>query len=393
MEKMWFHSAISGSESAYDAVEEVIAEAQEGTGGKTDVVFAFFTAHHRDDAEEILERLWLELDPQALVGCSAEGVIGGELEIEREPGISILAASLPDIRVHPFHIAGRTDWRHVLTDEVQLKERLGIGEQTRGLIALGDPFTTPIDEFMKALDAQAPGVPLIGGMASSARQPGHNVLFRNDQCLGEGMVGVSFSGPLDVETVVSQGCRPFGNPMVVTKSHDNVMEQVGGKPTLRALQEAIESMPEDERELLHNGLLIGRAISEYRDTFGHGDYLVRNVVGVDQETGAVSMADYIRTGQTVQFHVRDAHTADEDLERMLKAKKNVQPAAGGLLFSCNGRGTRLFSQPSHDIGIARRVMPRTPIAGFFAAGEFGPVGQQNFIHGHTASFALFCPAS
>lgn len=388
---MRFHSAISGSESAYDAVEEVIAEAQEGTGGKTDVVFAFFTGHHRDDAEEILERLWLELDPQALVGCSAEGVIGGELEIEREPGVAILAAALPDVRVHPFHIAGRTDWRHVLTDESQLAERLGIGEQTRALIAFGDPFTTPIDELMKTLDAHAPGVPLVGGMASSARQPGHNVLLRNDQCLGEGMVGVSLSGPLAVQTVVSQGCRPFGSPMVVTKSHDNVIEQVGGKPTLRALQDAIESMPEEERELLHNGLLIGRAISEYRDTFGRGDYLVRNVIGVDQESGAVSMADYIRTGQTVQFHVRDAQTADEDLERMLELQKKADPAAGGLLFSCNGRGTKLFPEPCHDIGVARRVMPATPIAGFFAAGELGPIGQKNFIHGHTASMALFRP--
>lgn len=386
---MRFHSAISGHESAYDAVEEIIAEAQEGTGGKTDVVFAFFTAHHRDDAEEILERLWLELDPQALVGCSAEGVIGGDQEIEREPAIAVLAASLPEVRVHPFHIAGRTDWRHLLTDETQLKERLGIGEQTRALIAFGDPFTTPIDEFMKELDEHAAGIPLVGGMASSARQPGHNILLRNDQCLGEGMVGVSLSGPIEVQTVVSQGCRPFGNPMIVTKSHENVVEQVGGKPTLRALQDAIESMPEEDRELLHNGLLIGRAISEYRDTFGRGDYLVRNVIGVDQESGAVSMADYIRTGQTVQFHVRDARTADEDLRHMLEGQKQSTPAAGGLLFSCNGRGTHLFPEPCHDIGVARNAMPSTPIAGFFAAGELGPVGAKNFIHGHTASMALF----
>jgi small ligand-binding sensory domain FIST len=388
---MRFHSAISGSESAYDAVEEVIAEAQEATGGKTDAVFAFFTAHHREDAEEILERLWLELDPQALVGCSAEGVIGGELEIEREPGIAILVATLPDVRIHPFHIAGRTDWRHVLTDEEQLKDRIGLGEQTRLVIAFGDPFTTPADEFMTSLDTHAPGIPLVGGMASSARQPGHNVLMRNDQTLGEGMVGMTLSGPLRVQTVVSQGCRPIGMPMVVTKSHDNVVEQVGGKPALRALQETIESIPEPDRELLHNGLLIGTAISEYRESFGRGDYLVRNVIGVDQESGSVTLADYIRTGQTVQFHVRDAQTADEDLAMMLEGQKAADPAAGGLLFSCNGRGVNLFDAPCHDIGVARRVMPATPVAGFFAAGELGPIGGKNFVHGHTASLALFRP--
>ncbi|HEY2587053.1 MAG TPA: FIST N-terminal domain-containing protein [Tepidisphaeraceae bacterium] len=388
---MRFHSAISGNQSAYEAAEEVIAEAQEAMGGKTDAVFAFFTAHHRDDAEEILERLWLELDPQALVGCSAEGVIGGELEIEREPGVAILVAMMPDVRIHPFHIAGRTDWRHVLTDETEMKDRIGLGDQTRAVIAFGDPFTTPLDEFLAALDTHAAGIPLVGGMASSARQPGQNVLLRNDQTFGEGMVGLTLSGPLQVQTVVSQGCRPIGKPMVVTKSHDNVVEQVGGKPALRALQETIESIPEEDRELLHNGLLIGRAISEYRDTFGRGDYLVRNVIGVDQESGSISMADFIRTGQTVQFHVRDAQTADEDLEMMLEGQKAGDPAAGGLLFSCNGRGVNLFDAPCHDIGVARRVMPKTPIAGFFAAGELGPIGGKNFVHGHTASLALFRP--
>jgi small ligand-binding sensory domain FIST len=388
---MRFHSAISGNGSAYEAAEEVIAEAQEATGGKADAVFAFLTAHHREDAEEILERLWLELDPQALVGCSAEGVIGGELEIEREPGVAILVATLPDVRIHPFHIAGRTDWRHVLTDEQELKDRIGLGEQARAVIAFGDPFTTPVDEFMTALDTHAAGIPLVGGMASSARQPGENILLRNDQTFGEGMVGLTLGGPLKVQTVVSQGCRPIGKPMVVTKSHDNVVEQVGGKPALRALQETIESIPEQDRELLHNGLLIGRAISEYRDTFGRGDYLVRNVIGVDQESGSISMADYIRTGQTVQFHVRDAQTADEDLTMMLDPQKAADPAAGGLLFSCNGRGMNLFDAPCHDIGVARRAMPRTPIAGFFAAGELGPIGGKNFVHGHTASLALFRP--
>jgi small ligand-binding sensory domain FIST len=386
---MRFHCAISGSETAYDAVDEVIADAQRASQGKVDAVFAFLTAHHHADADEILERLWLELDPQALVGCSAEGVIGGDQEIERQPGIAILVASLPDVRIHPFHVAGKTDWRHILSDEEQLKEKLGLGEQTRAIIGFGDPFTTPVDQFLPCLDEHAKGIPLIGGMASSARQPGQNVLFRNDQSFSEGMVGMSLSGPLRVDTVVSQGCRPIGMPMVVTKSHDNVIEQVGGKPALRALQDVVNAMSEEEREHLHNGLLIGRAISEYRETFGRGDFLVRNVIGVEQDTGAVAMADYIRTGQTVQFHVRDAKTADEDLTMLLEKQDASDPPAGALLFSCNGRGTNLFEDPCHDIGVMRRVLPKTPVAGFFAAGELGPVGGRNFVHGHTASVALF----
>jgi small ligand-binding sensory domain FIST len=241
---------------------------------------------------------------------------------------------------------------------------------------------------MQALDAMAPQAPLIGGMASAARERGQNVLVRNDQTFDEGLVGVSLSGPLEVQTVVSQGARPIGRPLVITKAHDNVIEQLGGKSAMEVLREIILSLSKDEQALLQHGLLIGRAISEYRESFARGDFLVRNITGADQKSGAIALADYVRVGQTVQFHVRDAASADEDLKLMLEsAAKSGQPA-GGLLFSCNGRGTRMFDSANHDISLARQTMPQAPLAGFFAAGEIGPVGGKNFIHGHTASFAL-----
>ena len=388
---MRFHCAVSREESAREAVEEVIQDAIEATDGKVDAAFAFFTAHHRDEAEEVLERLWLELDPQALIGCSAEGVIGGDDEIEREPGIAILAANLSDVRLHPFHIAGPDDWRHVLEDGEELKDRVGTGPQTRVIVALGDPFTTPLDQLLRVLDASAPGVPVVGGMASSAGRPGQNVLFRNDQAFDHGLVGMSFSGALRVQTIVSQGCRPIGKPLVITRSRENMLEQLGGKPALAVLQEVVESLEAEDRDLLQHGLFVGRAISEYRERFGRGDFLVRNLIGADQESGSIALADYVRTGQTVQFHVRDARTADEDMKLMLEEQRSSEPPAGGLLVSCNGRGVRLFEEPGHDIRAARSAMPSTPIAGFFAAGELGPVGGKNFIHGHTASLALFRP--
>jgi small ligand-binding sensory domain FIST len=388
MRFMRFQCAISDNESSAEAAEDVIRQANESMSGKIDAVFAFFTGHHADGAPDLLERLWLELDPQALIGCSAEGVIGGEREIERQPGIAILTAELPDVRLHPFHIAGRTDWRHILTDEEELKDRLGLGEQTRAIIGFGDPFTTPLDQFLGAVNTAGGAVPLVGGMASSGRQPGQNVLLRNDQTFDEGFVGLSLSGPVSVETIVSQGCRPIGRPMVITRSRENVIEQLGGKPAMQALREVVNTIPESERGLLEHGLFVGRAISEYREQFGRGDFLVRNVIGADDDSGSIALADYVKTGQTVQFHVRDANTADEDLTVMLDAKKGSLPAAGGLLFSCNGRGTNLFDQPCHDIAASRKAMPKTPIAGFFAAGELGPVGGKNFVHGHTASLLL-----
>jgi small ligand-binding sensory domain FIST len=178
--------------------------------------------------------------------------------------------------------------------------------------------------------------------------------------------------------------------MVVTRAKENRIEQLGGRPALEALHRTITEMPEPEQQLLRNGLFVGTAINEYRERFGRGDFLIRNVMSVDQEGGSLAVTDYVRVGQTVQFHVRDAQTADEDLCVMLEPQTiDDDPPAGGLLFSCNGRGTRMFPRPCHDIERARTAMPRTPIAGFFAAGELGPVGGKNFIHGHTASFALF----
>lgn len=385
---MRFHSAVSDDESSTRAVEQLIAQARNATGGKIDVAFAFFTIHHNDHAEEMIERLWLELDPQAIIGCSAEGVIGADREIERAPGMSLLVGEMPGVRLRPFHIKA-DEWASLLADEPLMSERIGAGSETRAVIAFGDPYTTPITKLLTTMDAMIPGAPLIGGMASGVRSRGANILLRNDRIYNDGLVGMSLSGPLEVDTIVSQGCRPIGRPMVITRANGNIIEQLGGRAPLDVLREVANDLPDEDKLLLQDGLLIGRAISEYRERWGRGDFLVRNLVGANEETGALGVNDYVRTGQTVQFHVRDAATAEEDLELLLDVQKIDEPAAGGLLFSCNGRGTNLFEEPCHDIAASQRAMPKTPIAGFFAAGELGPVGGKNFIHGHTASFALF----
>jgi small ligand-binding sensory domain FIST len=382
-----FGAFLSEHESTMPAVGQIVSAAREAGTGEIDAAFVFFTAHHRDDAQALVEQLWLELDPQSIIGCSAEGVIGGDREVERAPGIAVLCAQMPGVRIHPFHIT-TDDWQRLLSDPEALVERVGYGEETRAVIGFGDPWTTPLTEMMGAMDQHMPGAPLIGGMASAARNAGENLIVRNDETYSEGLVGVSLSGAIDVQTVVSQGCRPIGQTYVITKAHDNVIEQLGGRAALEALRDVLHSLPPGDSELLRHGLLIGRAISEYRESFGRGDFLVRNIMGVNQQSGAIAMADYVRVGQTIQFHVRDAASADEDLRLMLQPQKE-NPPAGGLLISCNGRGRRLFDQPHHDISVARDVSAGTAFAGFFAAGEIGPVGGRNFIHGHTASLAMF----
>lgn len=387
---MKFACAISQEQDSLAAADAVMGELAQAGLKKPDLLFVFLTGDHTSEAEEIAQRIGEGLSPQCLIGSSAEGVIGQDSEIERQAGLAVLAGDLDGASVKSFHI-GRDDWRRILSEEDALSEMMGYGKQTRALIGFGDPFSTPLRQLLEKLEEVCPRLPLIGGMASSGRSPGENVLLRDDQVIDQGFVGISLSGSIDVQTVVSQGCRPVGIPVVVTKAHDNVIEQIGGKPAIPALQEIIDSMPHEEQQLLHNGLYIGQAIDEYRESWSRGDFLVRNVLGMEPSTNGIGITDLIRVGQTVQFHVRDAATAEEDLRLLLEEQKKQDAPAGGLLFNCNGRGTRMFSKPCHDISATRAILPNTPIAGFFAAGELGPVGRRNFIHGHTASYALFRP--
>jgi small ligand-binding sensory domain FIST len=258
------------------------------------------------------------------------------------------------------------------------------------LILLGEPFTFPTDFLLERMNEDRPGVPVIGGMASAAHEPGGNRLIFGPRTVSEGAVAALVSGAVRLRTVVSQGCRPIGKPLVVTKAERNVIHELGGRPALVQLREIFDVLPTREQRLVQRALHVGRVVSEYQDRFEQGDFLVRNVVGIDSSTGAVAIGDYIRPGQTVQFHVRDQEAADAELQQLLASASRQTPAAlGGLLFTCNGRGTRMFSQPHHDAEAISRACGQLPLAGFFAAGEIGPIGRQNFVHGFTASVALF----
>jgi small ligand-binding sensory domain FIST len=231
----------------------------------------------------------------------------------------------------------------------------------------------------------------MGGMASGAQMPGENRLICGQAVVEHGAVGVLIQGPIKVRSVVSQGCRPIGRHLVITRGQENIIAELGGRPPLAHLQELWAELSPADQKLFQRGLHIGRVINEYQGEFQRGEFLVRNVLGLDRESGSLAITDRVRVGQTVQFHVRDAATADEDLHTLLKENLQGQPEKpqGALLFTCNGRGTRLFPQPHHDAGVIRQEAGPLPLAGFFAQGELGPVGGQNFIHGFTASVVLF----
>jgi small ligand-binding sensory domain FIST len=268
---------------------------------------------------------------------------------------------------------------------------LGEDHEAPTFILLADPFTTPMAEALTVLADRWPGAAAIGGLAGGGRNQGDHRLLLNDTVHDNGLVGVALSGPLSIRTVVSQGCRPIGDPFVVTRAEQNVIHELGGEPALERLQAVFESLAGDERRMAHQALHVGIVIDEHRERFERGDFLIRNLIGADRSSGSVAIGDQVQEGQTVQFHLRDAKSASEDLNLLLALDrtKHEQPPLGALLFSCCGRGHGLFGKPHHDITVLRERVGEIPAAGFFAQGEIGPVGGSNFLHGYTASLALF----
>jgi small ligand-binding sensory domain FIST len=324
-----------------------------------------------------------------VLGCTGEGIIGLDQELEGQPAVSVWAAGLPGVTLTPFHATF---------------EHAGDGLRVAGLPApesvttpalfllLAEPFSTPGSEFLGLLDHQYPGVKAVGGMSSGGRAPGENRLLIGNTVAAEGVVGVALSGNLPIATVVSQGCRPVGGRFLITRAEGNVIFELGGRPAFACLQDMYAALSTSEQELARRGLHLGLTINEAQSQFERGDFLVRGLVGADQQEGSLAVGDLVHEGQTVQFHIRDRESASEDLNTLLTAHTQagqMAPPEAALLFSCNGRGRRLFGRAHHDATMVRARLGKIPVAGFFAQGEIGPVGGTNFLHGFTASLAIF----
>lgn len=385
-------SALSTAPNWRDALREAAATAREALAATPDLAVVFISAHHAPVADEIAAEGCRSLGTSNLLGCSGEAIAGTGCEIEEQPAISVWLARWPGVRLTPMHLRfNRTAEGGAL--EGWADELAGEWPVDSFLIVLGEPFSFPADFLLERMNEDRPNVPVIGGMASGGAQPGENRLLLGPSVFDEGAVALHVSGPIRLKTVVSQGCRPIGRPFVVTKAERNIIYELGGKPALVQLREIFDTLPTSEQRLVQRALHVGRVVSEYKDSFEQGDFLIRNVIGIDANSGAIAIGDYLRPGQTVQFHVRDQEAADAELRQLLadvRGKSEAAPA-GALLFTCNGRGTRMFSQPHHDAEAISSALGPIPLAGFFAQGELGPIGQQNFIHGFTASIGLFLP--
>lgn len=382
-------SGVSTHPDGRVAIEEALERALPALGGEqADLAIVFASPHHAQWYAEIVQRLARHAPTAVQLGCTGEGVIATKVEVEDAPGLAVWLARLPGVRIEPVQLRYRVVGHEGRIDGFRAPR----GERAV-LILLADPFTFPADLFLQQVNAAIPRLPILGGMASGGHQRGTIRLFFQGSVLDEGAVGVLLTGNVAVATVVSQGCRPLGAVHVVTKAEQNVIHELDGAPTVRKLEELYRAASERDQLLMRRGLHVGVAVGAREGELGRGDFVIRNVVGMDPESGALAITDVVEEGRLVQFHVRDADSARQDLRMLLDAERLLEERrpVGALLFSCNGRGQRLFGQPHHDASALGRVFGALPVAGFFCAGELGPVAGRNFLHGFTASIALFLP--
>jgi len=373
-------SALSTLANSEAAVLEVLDQASSELGAnQADLVVLFVSPHHVAEMEAIAKQARARQLGRHLIGCTAESIVAAGREVEASPAIGLWAISQPGIQMTPLRLSFENG------------QVSGLREQPGAVqVFLGDPFTFPIDDYLARMNRLTPAAKVVGGMASGGHVPNSNRLILDDDVFDDGAVVIQLDAGVSIHTIVSQGCRPIGRPYVITRAQENWILELGGRPALQVFQELYDTLPPEDQQKVRQGLHLGRVINEYQDSFHRGDFLVRNVMGTN-EAGAIAVTDRIRAGQTVQFQVRDGQTASEDLRTLLQAEKERWEGngpGGALLFTCNGRGSRLFKTPDHDVTLIKEWFD-VPVAGFFAMGELGPVGGQNFVHGFTASVVLF----
>lgn len=371
------------------AARQAVGEARASLGGLAPSFAALFaSAHYLASAQALVAAVAEEAGRVPLIGCVAAAVAGGGREVESEPAVSLwLAAGLGPVETFAMEF--------VRTGAGGAFGGYRFGPDPAGVhLMICDPFTFPAGDLLAHLNRHVPGTVVMGGMASGGLALRQSRLFLDGRVIAHGAVGAHLPGAR-VRPLVAQGCRPVGNPYTVTGADGNVITELGGRPPLERLQELAAALPVREQELLAQGLHLGIVIDEYQAELRQGDFLIRGIAGADPESGAIAAGEEVEVGQTVQFHVRDARSADEDLRRTLErgAAGLDGPAAGALLFTCTGRGLRMFAEPDHDAGLMAKMLGGIPAAGFFCDGELGPVGGQNFLHTFTASVALFPAAA
>ena len=397
---MQWATALSSEQNVTAALTELKRHLGQQLGQRSpDLLITFLTSHYMDGLGKVPELIRDHFAPRTSIGCTASGVVGGGHEVEQKPGIAMVAAALPDVDIHSFHLnAG--DLPDLDSAPDNWVELMGVS-----------PATTP--HFLLLVDPAGSGGaafdprPLLMGLdfayAHSAKTGGltsaleGNVLFLDETLYNSGCVGLALSGNIAVDTIVAQGCRPIGEPLAVTACSGYYLTELDDRPAVEVFLELFHSLTGEDQELCKRALHIGIASTELKAELEHGDYLIRDVMKLDHKSNIIAVSDMLRPGQTVQFHLRDGASAARDLDVMLEQYDMTHPptdsaVAGALLFTCVGRGEGLFGMPNHDSTRFISRMGDIPMGGFFCGGEFGQVGASTYLHGYTSAFALFKPA-
>ncbi len=394
---MKWSSAVSEGTTLAAAFDECASRLENELGGlKPHMIAAFVSPHYAPNYDALTGLVAERFDDALLVGCSGGGVIGAATEVENRAGLALTAAHMPNVRMTPFHIQyGALPDGDAPPDEWGTLVGTPVGSDVDFLI-LADPFSMQGEQLLMGMDYAFPKSAKIGGLASGAHHEGGNALFLGGEMHSDGVVGVAFEGDVQIDTVVAQGCRPIGDPMHITSSRRNILLEVDGRTPFEVLKEIFMTLDERDRELAQHSLFLGVVMDELNDNPRLGDFLIRNIVGVDAQRGALAVGEMLKEGQTVQFHLRDSETSSQDLNAMLEQYVSELPEgghseAGAMLFQCLGRGEYLYGRPDHDTGMFTEMVGAVPLTGFFCNGEIGQVGDSTFLHGYTSSFGIFRP--
>lgn len=345
-------------------------------------------------AEEILEILRIYAHAPVIIGCSGHGVIANAHEFENEGGFSISLHYLPDTRAHAVHLPASvfeaTDVTGAIATEID-----AVKDAANAWMLFASSQSIGSESWLADWDRATGGRVTIGGFACGESLACDVALYMNGEVFTDGAVALSLEGAVTIESVVSQGCRPVGSPWTVTRAQDNVIHQIGNRPILEVLRDTLEGMSRQEQKMARGNIFIGLVLDEYKQNFGMGDFLVRNLAAIDPKTGAVAIATPLRIGQNLQFQIRDGHTASIDFEEMLRARmRDLGPRSvyGACLCDCIGRGLSLFGVPDHDVNVIQDIVPGVSVGGVFCNGEFATIDGRTMLHGYAASLALFVDA-
>jgi len=391
MPQKYFTSALSQNADAASAVDELTRKIQADLDGRSCELAVLFMSegYGGGDPHELVEIFRNRTSPSALIGCNANGVVGDKKEIEMEPAISVLAMHLPDGSVTPFSVSPQVLEFSASADQLMGDlDLLDLDEPK--FIVFADPMSCDVTKMLSLFNQAHPGAPVVGGLSSGGVVGAKNWLVLNQEFYGEGAIGVALTGDIRFDIVVSQGCRPIGEPMAVTKADRNILYELAGKPALDSLRDIHATLSPEDQELAQHSLFVGLAMDERRTNFKRGDFLIRNIMGADNNMRAIAIGEVLEIGQTLQFQLRDAKAATEELEILLTGLGPKGPSCrqGGLLVSCCGRGKGLFGEGDHDARMIQSINGPVPLSGFFANGEFGPINNKNYVHGYTSSLTI-----